>query len=629
MPPRGDLQTPLQVQLVAPRVWEPLVAEAFGSLTGRGPQHVRLAETILWTFHNRHVGITPWLVAQLVPVLLEPRLAATPAGGSAGERGWQIVLRRLVQEITPPNRGGISVAQYHGGIALGASQTYTLMKVLMPLILAACAEIGQNCLFAGDDVGTSVTPQSYLLYMQQLATAILQRASKVPAPDDETGELARDPFWYEPASTLSGLVRGGAQAAGRSRALPVADPIDLGLLLRLRPRLTDSAWARKRRLSMPTSPTPGRRRREEGYVGIHITHRDEDLPAMLLSELIMPKLVRLDRLLNSGFFALERKPRRQRVRDVLIVGMLPPALAGRAGGDFVKASWVDCQLRLSTLLRQHRLLKSELRWIEGDAFDRFRATAFRLDDIPLTDPTDAAIELNQARREGLLNAMRWLPNYVDERAHYSAAGRTSLDAPYPADTDDPAVNGAADHAPAGRVNGRVNGTAHDALLIEPAGRSVLPDWVFSSWRAQQPRGRHAEYTARYQARGQATRNGRRSSGQGAAADESPVDSFAYVHVMLFLPASLRPGARAGLDGAGALIGELRARLGMGARPDRHVSITWVPEDLGSPTDWTVDTRRRVGLSLVDADDTDLDEDELAGRLVTTWLLQITEELSGG
>ena len=165
--------------------------------------------------------------------------------------------------------------------------------------------------------------------MQQLATAILQRASKTPAPDGETGELARDPFWYQPASTLSSLVRSGADP-GRSRALPSADPVELGLLLRLRPRITDSSWARKRKLSMPTSPTQGRRRREEGYVGIHITHRDEDLPAMLLSELIMPKLVRLDRLLNSGFFALERRPRRQRVRDVLVIGMLPPSLAGRA-----------------------------------------------------------------------------------------------------------------------------------------------------------------------------------------------------------------------------------------------------------------------------------------------------------
>ncbi|MGE3267761.1 MAG: hypothetical protein AB7P40_03365 [Chloroflexota bacterium] len=625
MPPHGE-QRDLQVQLVAPRVWEPLVADAFGSLAERGPQHVRLAETILWTFHNRHVGITPWLVTQLVPVLLEPRAGSTPSG-SGGERGWYLVLRRLVQEITPPNRGGVSMAQYHGGIALGASQTYTLLKVLLPLILAACTDIGRNYLFAGDDTGTSVTAEAYHQFMQQLATAILRRASSVPAPDDETGEMERDPFWYEPASTLSGLVRGGSQAGGRSRALPVVDPVDLGLLLRLRPRLTDSAWARRRRLSMPTSAAPGLRRRQEGYVGIHITHRDEDLPAMLLSELIMPKLVRLDRLLNSGYFALERTPRRQRVRDVLVVGMLPPSLAGRAGGDFVKACWVDCQLRLSTLLRQHRLLNSELRWIEGDTFDRFRLTTFHLDDIPLSDPSDTAVEMSQGRREGLLSAMGWLPDIVDERAHYQSAGRPDLEA------EEVSVPSPPD--PLSRLRergGHVSVESEDgALLSEPAGRSVVPEWVTTSWRAQQPRGLHAEYTARYQARRQRARNGR-PAGSGAAAEATPVDSFAYVHVMLFLPASLRPGLNGGLETAGSVIGELRSRLGLGSRPDRHVSITWVPEDLGTPTDWVVDARGRIGQVLADPDEPDLaalDEHELAGRLVTTWLRQITEDLSGG
>ena len=105
--------------------------------------------------------------------------------------------------------------------------------------------------------------------------------------------------------------------------------------------------------------------------------------------------------------------------------------------------------------------------------------------------------------------------------------------------------------------------------------------------------------------------------------------------MLFLPASLRPADGHGADSAGAVLGELRVRLGMGARTDRHVSITWVPENLDSAASWKVDTRRRVGLSLIDDDESSpgvldhLDENELAGRLVTTWLLQITEELTSG
>jgi hypothetical protein len=349
---------------------------------------------------------------------------------------------------------------------------------------------------------------------------------------------------------------------------------------------------------------------------------------MLLSEMLMPKLVRLDRLLNSGFFALERRPRRQKLHDVLVIGMLPPALAGRAGGDFVKASWVNCQLRLSTLLRQHKLLKSELRWIEGDAFDRFRSCSFRLDDIPLSDPADAAVEMNQGRREGLLNAMRWLPGYIDARAHYREVGQTADDDEADAERDERGYSGD-------------TGAEQDSFLLESAGRSILPDWVFSSWRAQQPRGRIAEYTMR-SAGGPGNRPGARNGsrpsqvgrrsqrGSQHAAEDAPIDSFSYVHVMLMLPASLRPSEGSGLDSAGAILGELRGRLGMGARPDRHVSI-----NLESAREWRVDTRRRLGLALVDDDEADsdtqdaLDEDELAGRLVTTWLLQITQELTSG
>jgi hypothetical protein len=609
-PAAGDLQ----VRLVAPRVWRPLVTDAFAALEGRGPHAVRLAETILWTLHNRHVGITPWLVAQLTPILVEPRFAtipgASPGAGPAGERGWQLVLRRLLWEITPPARDGAPAGRYHSGIALGASPTYTLLKVLTPLILAACGEIGQNCLFAGDDEGTTVTHEQYFQYMQQLATAILRRASSVPDPDPETGELPRDPSWYEPAMTLASFVRGGPAHIDtrRTPALPSADPVELSLLLRLRPRITDHSWARKRRLSTPTAPTRGNRRREEGYVGIHVTHRDEDLPAMLLSEAMMPRLLRLDRLLNTGFYALERTPRRQRVRDVLLIGILPPALAGRAGADFVKASWVDCALRLSTLLRQHRLLKSELRWIEGDAFDRQRTCTFRLDDIPASDPADATVDLTQARREGLLNAMGWLPAFVDERAQWR-------------ETSAPSAAGlGADLTP---------------LLDSPAGQSVLPSWIFESWRAQQARARHTASTARYRRR-PAARTGTRAGPNVAASpdDEHPLDSFAYAHVMLFLPASLRPTEGFAGGGTGTLLAELRSRFGFGGRADRHVSITWVPEGLDGPETWRVDTRRRIGQTLVDPDDhttesDTLDENDLAGRLVTTWLLTIAEELAGG
>ena len=236
-------------------------------------------------------------------------------------------------------------------------------------------------------------------------------------------------------------------------------------------------------------------------------------------------------------------------------------------------------MRLSALLRQHKLVKSELRWIEGDAFDRFRTCSFRLDDIPLNDPADAAVEMNQGRREGLLNAMRWLPGFVDERAHYSAAGHTAT----PTDIDVQAT-GEAEAGSNGQPGAQSNGATHDDRSWS---RLSARSCQTGSSAVGEPSNR-AGATLSTRPAIRIVRVGvltRAQHGQLATAARPPPTTRLLTASPTSMSCSscrpLRPTEGQGADGAGAVLGELRGRLGMGARTDRHVSITWAPENLDS------------------------------------------------
>jgi hypothetical protein len=113
---------------------------------------------------------------------------------------------------------------------------------------------------------------------------------------------------------------------------------------------------------------------------------------------------------TSGVLVYERRPEREKLRDVLVVGVMPEAVRNRESSSFVKACWVDCMARLGRRLAEAKLRQSEFRWIECDAIGRPRHASFLLDR--LHHEALAQIEHERFRRE-FFAGLRWLPDYVD------------------------------------------------------------------------------------------------------------------------------------------------------------------------------------------------------------------------
>src|SRR6185436_19227566 len=138
------------------------------------------------------------------------------------------------------------------------------------------------------------------------------------------------------------------------------------------------------------SYVPKRRPAAEGHggrvEGLAQGRGEGQLGSMVLSEFLNPPLVLVDRLLNSGYLVHERRPRRAKLRDALVVGLMPHEVRATPQGAFAKACWLDCMSRLPRRLSSARLRDSEFRWIEGDAGGRARCASFPLGLLDTVTP---------------------------------------------------------------------------------------------------------------------------------------------------------------------------------------------------------------------------------------------------
>jgi hypothetical protein len=145
---------------------------------------------------------------------------------------------------------------------------------------------------------------------------------------------------------------------------------------------------------------------------------------MLISEYLNPPLLLADRLVNSGYLALKRKPKHERLRDVLIVGLMPHEVKPKLNADFIKACWFDFINRFGLMLAHHKLMRSEFQWLEGDAFGRCRHCNFQLEDLPESEPM-ADMEPTPAHRRGFLVTLGWFPSFLDNRSGFETLPETS------------------------------------------------------------------------------------------------------------------------------------------------------------------------------------------------------------
>jgi hypothetical protein len=335
---------------------------------------------------------------------------------------------------------------------------------------------------------------------------------KEPAQQEAEGDPL-NLFWQERGRTLS-------QIRGRALGLPEAEMTALGFLLRLTeaPEAEDSHVLQRLHVRRQERRV---RLQEGGVRGIRVTRRLEDVDRILISEIVNPVPVLIDRILNQGYLILERDPRRKRKRDVLLAGLLPRSpLSGTLAADFVQACWFNFIGRFSLLLHNYHLTRSELRWMEGDRLNRFRTRSFLLPDLsgmleqmPVADPPFPLY------RETLLQHMRWIPAYTDRRAPYlylPEAPTTS--APF----------------------------------------DSLQQWLSQVWSTQQDNP-----------------GWRKTAAPPTVANGLQLSEFRFVHLMLFLPADA-PWRR---EERGNVAARLAAALRLDPRRQQHLSVTWVPRNI--------------------------------------------------
>ncbi|MCK4761300.1 MAG: hypothetical protein KAW12_03810 [Candidatus Aminicenantes bacterium] len=604
----------VDVELVHPQVWGALVDEVLEKL----PEKMCAAVcAVISTMHNRHVGITPGLAAEFVLLMEDPQAARRRQGP------WQKVIERLKNEALPDRGQAEKTASEqwsYFAVLPGTVPPYSIMRLCLPIVEEACRRLGKCYLFyqeeAIDDdefpAGTASNPQSgkqtkrlkktkqtplrggafrgagtaganrlgaphprrrqentiSLEEYRDYSVALAAEIENTAADNSDSRKIS----WKERALTLSGysLRPGLWRTAGQG--LPETDPAAAALLLRLQPDIDPG----RRRL--PTvRPLSARlehrevpRSREGGIGGIRITRRPEDIEDILMSEFIHPREILLDRMINSGYLALKRQPKREKLRDVLLVGLMPAAVQPGLSADFIKACWFDFIARFGHTLQRSRLFRSEFRWLEGDAFGRISSSRFLLQDLHLQDrqqPTDSPA--NALYRHRFLVALGWLPHYLDTRRSFEA-----LPGPPP---------------------------------------TTVKKWAFAAWKAQEDNPNWALYEAQ------------RHIFSASPVRHLEVKEFAFVHLMLFLPA--RRGQRDRLSYA-AEIGRLYSGFGLGAAntPGRGISITRVPEEVAASRQWTFEARGIREPLLFPRPEPRFTGGKIAGRLEGAWRQQLVKEI---
>jgi hypothetical protein len=426
----------IDVRLVPPSVWGPEVARYAdpGNASDPWTDPARLAHAALWVLQDAHVGITPKLAHEL------GRLFARKGPTEPGV--WRKLFRRLQEGLPRTERSGL---------VAGNAPVYVVQKLVKPIVREACAELGYTCLLCQDDTEGAVTADEYAAY----GAGLEQIASRIAA------QLAAGPLFAAEHGNIVAALSEPSQYV-RSRALvPEIDRNSLALLLGLDAEVDFPERASR---STPTpSYVPKRRPAAEGHggrvEGLRQGRGEGQLGSIVLSEFLNHPLVLVDRLLNSGYLVHERRPRRAKLRDALVVGLMPHEVRATPQGAFAKACWVDCMTRLARRLVSARLQNSEFRWIEGDAAGRVRRTSFPLGPLGNV-PSDVPPGRHAAFRDAFMTVSRWVPDYFETRAGFRPL---RADTDTIASTDEWAIaawaahidsdEGAGSNAPAGSIDG--------------------------------------------------------------------------------------------------------------------------------------------------------------------------------
>ena len=186
-----------RIHVAGQKARELLCRRPFGRLAR---QDRPLAEAILRTLHDRHVGITPELCADLV------RLARGARRGEPIDGLWAPLVAHLgqtyyhtSQEATANRAADPATARHSGGQLPGTGTFYFISRVVEPLVARACQDLGETYLFGADDSEPGVPkgfPGRYAGYAGRLRDRLQQLLDGSSVP-----EL----FWCDRALTLTAI----------------------------------------------------------------------------------------------------------------------------------------------------------------------------------------------------------------------------------------------------------------------------------------------------------------------------------------------------------------------------------------------------------------------------------------
>mgnify|MGYP001493783996 CR=1 FL=1 len=562
----------LSVLLLRPAEWQPIMGDAAAAI-GRGakPLELALMASIVESLHAKHIGIPPRVAGGLANVLLQPTLH--PANYPVP---WRHVAGALA-EARDDTFDGLQtrLQQSTRNLRLDGSVPYTIFQIAAPVIERACRRLGRVVLFSQDAEASAMSLSDYADYTDSIIAEVVKLAMY-----DPKGDLVL--FWQERAMAIVDMTAAKPSRELSKTALPQADPHELGLFRRLR---SDSDGDQRKAPDFLLSQRPrawdDRRRRDAGVDGVKITRRPEDIQYRLLSERIYPDIIQLDRILNSGYWILNRPPKPMEIRDLLVVGIHPGPASGFTSSprdSFIKATWFEFACYIARILQTERMAQTELRWIDGDAGGRWRALSLRLSNLPDISATTRTFA-------GYRNVFRlrsgWLPHLFDRRAHYQTLPSYASDAE----------------------------------------NSMNPfDWARPVWLEQRESAAWLPQQASVRFAGD-----HHVPVATAFTDKSiEMQRFFHIHLMLLLPEQLRPTDGKRTDPS-ANQNALKHLFHMDA-PGRSVSITWIPRDLVKG-EWRIDAHTQLDAQMTNP--MPKQGQQVATHLIRKWTENLAMEVAYG
>lgn len=390
------------VKFVEQKIWENILQNTLNSVPDKKVRDLTIS--ILGNMHSHHVGITPELAMKLACAILGNLIDDLSP--------WDMLPNYLYESVTQVASKEYTLPKSMRPI-FSTSIGYSVFQLILPLIDFICRQqIGSTILFSYDPLISKVTSEEYQSYSDTLKSELI-RAFRTDS------SVIPNIFSADRALTLYNIALQKVTDTGDVNSYPDLPLPDLDIFLNLRPATKRVQNWQNRRIQIH-EPTPLRdpRQHDAGFEGISLTTNLARLQHMLPSEHIYPTLLKMDRIFNSGYMVLDPPPKPIKQRDALIVALMPELFVDPSIKIFLKTAWFDFLIYIANILRSNNLIKSELRWVEGDHLYRMRFQNILLSQLEHLPPLIGS-NVTPLYRHIYLRTLNWLPRYLDKHTRYN------------------------------------------------------------------------------------------------------------------------------------------------------------------------------------------------------------------